>query len=67
MRKIPQQIAVGHKAINYENKENKRMSNVAESEAEGLVPRIGSSSIEWKHFGFKARDTKQEQVICKVL
>lgn len=41
------------------------MSNVAEGAAEGLVPRIGSSSIVWKHFGFQASDTKQEQVICK--
>lgn len=36
------------------------MSNVAEGAAEGLVPRIGSSSIVWKHFAFQASDTKQE-------
>ena len=41
------------------------MSKVADGEAEELVSRTGSSSVVWKHFGFKASDTTQEKVICK--
>ena len=49
MRNIPQQIAVGDKAINYLNKDDKKKKlKVAKGKVEGLVPRIRSSSIVWK-------------------
>ena len=41
-----------------------RLNKISGAEGEELVPRIGSSSVVWKFWGFRTSDVNREQIIC---
>ncbi|XP_077467105.1 E3 SUMO-protein ligase ZBED1 [Stigmatopora argus] len=47
------------------SEESEATQNGFEHHGEELLPRRRSSSVIWAHFGFRASDTQQEEVICK--